>query len=473
MKPLSHIKHWITSVLVLLVSFANGQNTFQEIFGTVEYNETVGAIFELENGEIYQFGQTGTPSGFTNVSLHKLDAEGNVLDQWYYSTSSNSLFGAAVYSEAEDQFICTYQSEEDTLRRSILAKINRNGMIVWQTSYGQDSGAFAFQSLEIVENKSIVASGFRDGSGFGNDVLVVKFDSLGNEIWTSTYGADLNEVAWSSVTIGDDIFVFGDNQIAQGSYEVLRLKIDNSNGNVEDFALANWPHNSGCRKAVLGLDSSIYVIGESASDSILSFSPYLMKYDRQGHLIWQKLVELAEKSTTGFDITVLNKYALMYTGYSYNDETSTTDMHVSIIDTSGYLHYKKHYDSGALIDIGYTIVPSQDGIIIGGKAGLSQSSDYFLVKDSLPELPIGFEELRSTNNIYVYPVPSQGTVFFQSDVPINKILIMDAFGRALSRSNYNWDSRNSRLEIFDKTGVFFIKIIASNNVLLRRIVIQK
>ena len=112
-----------------------------------------------------------------------------------------------------------------------LLKVNQSGETLWSRTYGGVGSEYGFEAQETPDRGFILVGCTNSyGPSPGWNLYVVKTDSVGDTVWTRTYGRDLDDCAWS-VELCD-----------VGGYVVLGYT-DYSNGTVGDMWLLRLDAN--------------------------------------------------------------------------------------------------------------------------------------------------------------------------------------------------------------------------------------
>jgi len=91
-----------------------------------------------------------------------------------------------------------------------LLKIDENGDTVWTQTYGGDSTDIGYSVQQTVEDSGyIIAGETRSFGAGGSDVYLIKTDSLGNTLWTQTYGDSFDDCGYSVQDLEDRFLITG------------------------------------------------------------------------------------------------------------------------------------------------------------------------------------------------------------------------------------------------------------------------
>jgi hypothetical protein len=164
-------------------------------------------------------------SGNKDVWLIKTDAQGNMQwDKTFGGTESE--IGFDIKKTTDGGYIITGYTESNSngLYDVLLIKTDSNGNEIWSKNIGNgnyESGSSVTQTFD----GGFIITGYTISYGNGaRDIWLIKIDGNGNEEWTQTYGGILNE---------------GGHQILQtlsGGYVVVGYTESRGNGQ-KDFKL--------------------------------------------------------------------------------------------------------------------------------------------------------------------------------------------------------------------------------------------
>ncbi|MFT5780605.1 MAG: hypothetical protein ACI837_003568, partial [Crocinitomicaceae bacterium] len=181
------------------------------------------SIIEVENGNFLAVGYTFSEgAGNSDVFVVKLDPNGNILWEKTYGGASNE-FGRSVIATTLGYVIAgSTESFGSGLEDAYLVNIDVNGSLLWSRSYGGTSFDGANSLIQTTDNGFALA-GYIESAGAGFwDILLLKTDSLGQLSWSKAYGTanfdygqDLLQTLDSGYLISgySDGFYTGDNDI--------------------------------------------------------------------------------------------------------------------------------------------------------------------------------------------------------------------------------------------------------------------
>lgn len=173
------------------------------------------------------------------------------------------------------------------------------------------------------------------GAG-GYDVLILKYNSAGELVWSKTWGGSANEYALH-IAVGPDGFLYvtgGTDSFGAGWYDMFLLKLDQSGDLKRALTWGGGSYEFGYD---IGFDQTgnVYVVGESYSNGrcavILKFSAVT------GKLLWSTSWKGPATYDSGYSLAVDSNYNVIITGISW--DYSVHPNHNSILlvkyDSSG------------------------------------------------------------------------------------------------------------------------------------------
>ena len=337
-----------------------------------------------------------------------------------------------------------------------LIRLGPTGNILWQRAYG-GSGRDELYNIVPTSDGGYLLTGMTNSTDGdvqtnygGNDIWVVKTDSLGQIIWESSYGGTQNDVANRSFEDSEGNFIVvgessSDNWQVPGNYgqtDLLVMKLS-----PEGFII--WSLSFGGSGAEFGTLAAEapdgYFVGGSSGSIDGDFSGlathyvdyWLLKLGYDGSLIWQKTIG-GSSSERAFDMLALEDGGCAIVGFtnSTDDDFTGNDGNVDIglvrLSSEGELLWQKTF-GGTKTECGYAIARTPDhGIILSGLAestngdlsGITNRGyyDFWILKLS-PETISAAEEAEA-EPILLYPNPAADAVTVSVPEPFSELQII-------------------------------------------------
>ncbi len=283
-----------------------------------------------------------------------------------------------------------------------IVKINSNGDIQWEKSFGFIGQDQAFKVIETTDG-SYIAIGFLDvgqSNGEGNDFVdptintdrntqhslgdywVIKMDANGNKIWRRYFGG-------SHVDQGRDILQTVDGGfLLVGISESSDFDISNARG-ANDFWVVKinmdgdklWEKSFGGSESEFAYsitntsDGNFIILGDTRSSDLDVSTPlgnadvWAVKFSSSnGNIIWENTYGGLEfDSARGIIQLESGKYAIAGNSRSSNNHVEnnngSNDAWIFIIDEDGNLEFEKNI-GGSQIDFANNLVETDDNSIV-------------------------------------------------------------------------------------------------------------
>ncbi len=275
-------------------------------------------------------------SGDSKFNSITTDSSGNVYAAGYITGTGQYSFGNGKIAQG------TY-----TGQNIILVKYDSSGNAQWaQTATGGVNNS-VFNSVAVDSSGNVYAAGYITGTGvyiFGNskiangtctdrNIILVKYDTLGNAQWAQTVTGGLNNSVFNSVAVdssgnvytagcflGTGQYSFGNSITINGNYaveNVILVKYDTS-GNAQWAQKATGGTSTPYFWSVaVDPTGNVYAAGYIGGIDLYSFGNsksaqgtgsmnniILVKYDTSGNAQWAKTVTAGSTSSTFYSITL-------------------------------------------------------------------------------------------------------------------------------------------------------------------------
>lgn len=237
----------------------------------------------------------------------------------------------------------------------LLTKYDTAGNLIWSKQGYADS----VQDIAVDNSGNIYLTG--DSGGFNT----IKFDPAGNILWTRNVQIQ-NEYIWEpymKVDKNDNIYLTGYTQsMTKPNMDVVLAKYD-SMGNLSWAKTYDLGGNEEPSDVATDSNGNVYVTGWSVASPAKLI---LLKFDPAGNLLWNKSFADGVE-TRGYALTIDKEDKIYVTGSIQGTPYSGTDLLTVIYDTSGNVLSAMGFDGGGT-EQGERLVigPSGDLFVIGG-----------------------------------------------------------------------------------------------------------
>lgn len=442
---------------------------FQKVYNN-QGSQRLIDIIELDTS-LVMLGSSAL-NGSSKMQILRVSKEdGKIFSSKFVVNTEDKWNPYQLFKDSNEDFWILCENEFIDHSYTHLIKIDANGSVVLDISIGTDS---TYQRMNFIDEYNgvfyMTGTFSSPDMSYGNDFWVVKMSKGGKIIWDKHFGIDsINEVATSLQIVNDRVYIFGDKNKPDYSYNPYVITIDTLGNFISETQL-DWPFNGGVKSSCIS-ETNIYVTGESSTATSTWFDIYLDKFDLNGNRVWRKLIQGSNKSEAGFDIKHFQG-KLFLTGYAYNSNIDNTDMHCTILDTSGNILKQKLYNLGD-IDIGYQIIPTNyGGYYIAGNGSNLGDNEYLLVYDTTSILKNTSNlQVSKPSRINIYPNPGKiPQIHLLQNQNYSNLIVLDLQGKIVLDQNIT-NKKTIPIKLNEK-GLYFAIISNNSSVERKKIIIH-
>ncbi len=387
-------------------------------------------ILLLDDGGALIVGQadnTGPSHRITpgKARLIRTDAEGNVLWQKDYGGEKDSMFYSPIQTGDNEyvilgQIAASYTRDEEDI---YLVKIDGEGNEIWSHTYGgqgMDIGKMVRQTADggfiLVGDRADAYP--RDGL-YQSNLVLIKTDAEGNEVWTHTYGDKILYLGWGVAQTPDGGYILtGWEAKTIPDRDVIAIKTDAA-GEVE--WTRTWDLDPGDRDGgfdmILTADGYVVIAGIKSMDSGRR-GAVLIKVDLEGNEIWVKEYDTESEGAEFWDVMEDTDGGYVMAGDRFLSEINRATGEAAraglIIKTNpdGEVLWQRAISSGeydSLLLSSAVVLPGRGYIFVGGaRPHGKRYEDMVWVKLTTDETPMSATKVTSSN-AYLGQIPPRLT----------------------------------------------------------------
>lgn len=190
---------------------------------------------------------------FITLFYSFLVANGQIHTAWdeaYGGSADDEANNIVILSDGNILIAGYTESQGEGKKDGYLMKLNREGELIWETTYGGAKDDILFDVLELNNNK-LAAVGYTESQGAGGrDYWLIVTDKDGTLLWEKTYGGQKDDEAIQVNVAKDGKLVITGNTKSRGagSYDIWSIKID-QDGHGKDLGKELWKRNVGGNSA--------------------------------------------------------------------------------------------------------------------------------------------------------------------------------------------------------------------------------
>jgi hypothetical protein len=296
----------------------------------------------------------GTMSG-RNVWLIKTNQFGNLIWQKTFGGSGDEE-GNAVQQTNDGGFIIAgyTKSMGAGLNDIYLVKTDSFGNQQWAKTFGGSQDEEAYSIQQTLDGGFIIAGATSSFGSGSRDVWLIKTDFSGNEVWKKTLGGMSSDGARFVQQTSDGGYIITGWTYSQGPGavgNVLLIKTDSSGNQVWFKAFGGSDVDRGY--CVQQITNGFILTGYTASSGAGLDDMLLIKTDNSGNSIWEKTFGGSGRDY-GNSIQITQDEGYIIAGYSLSYGAGSEDVWIVKTDSAGNQQWSKTF-GGSASDVGYFI----------------------------------------------------------------------------------------------------------------------
>lgn len=331
---------------------ANGNELWNKSYGGSEADYAFDGVQTLDGGYVIVGGTKTFTKGDHDVWLFKTDEYGN--EQWNRSFGGAMRDqGYAIIESSDNGFVICGGSGSFTEGPNDywIIKIDEQGTMLWNLTYGDKGYDWGYDIIETVENTYVFTGGTDTSRDYSHilDIGIVEVDSLGNLIWDESFNNPPAKNRWDE------------------GYSII---------NTRDGGLL-----------IAGIAHTYHWAEDGEGDG------WIIKTDRQGHKMWDRSYggDLCDGFST---VKRTEDGGYVVSGWTYSYGAGDANIWLLKLDSDGFVDWdltigEEDYEWSML----HTLEIAQDDsyIVVGTtKSFGAGSSDMFIAKLGDPFISIDF-----------------------------------------------------------------------------------
>jgi hypothetical protein len=270
--------------IVLLKINSSGDTLWTRIFGG-DLLDNGRSLREISNGGyiIAGFSDASIANG-KDMILIKTDSLGNTSWVRYFGDTYEQEARSVALTPDGGYILAGWTDTQDRQDDIYIVKTDSLGHSEWSRTYGDTLSQRAW-SIASTSDSGYIVSGWKNQGLLGNSQLfIMKLNSLGDTIWTRTFGSPMDdEEARSVVETSDGYIVAGDSVGPDGYRDAAIFKLDLNGNRVWTTLLSDMVMTNSVFVADSG-DILATGYGVISSDNIV----FAAKFNSQGARLWIK-----------------------------------------------------------------------------------------------------------------------------------------------------------------------------------------
>jgi hypothetical protein len=472
----------IPAVLLLPLSLY-AQITFERTYGGTE-DDGGQSVVQTAEGGYYVVGYTySTGSGGADVFVVATDPSGE--ERWtqtFGGAQDDYGYGVAMTAHG-DCLAAGYLVTQGNADVTLHGNTADGGQLLIKVLGGsRDDMAY---SVARNSDGGFLVGGATYSFGAGTpNAYVLRTDSLGDTLWTRTYGGAGEDYAFSARQTADSGFIICGTTYSYGAgqSDIYLIKTDAAGDTqwTQTYGGAQPEHGHSVQQTA---DSGYIICGTTLSFGAGAADIWLIRTDANGDTLWTRTFG-GDTADLGHSVAQTADHGFILCGQTASFGAGNYDAWLIKTDSTGDTLWTRAFGGGS-DDVGYSVQPTTDGgyIVAGATRSLGAGgADFYLIKtDGEGHVAVAEPKACCTRasslSLSCEPNPTSGTTRISlapqtsSSKPL-ALRIYDSQGhvvltRQVSTSSFPLDLRAL------PSGAYFIRCDATGGHATARLVLQR
>lgn len=485
----------IVIVFIILASyFSNAQVVkFEKIYGGTGTDYGYSVMQTYDKG--YVIAGTTTSFGAGNTDAYILKTDSMSVAQWQKTFGGINIDKAYSIKQTTDTglIIAGFTNSFGLGGYDMyVIKTNKTGDVIWTKTYGGIDWDFAYSIEQTTDGGYIIAGGTNSYGKGDEDMYLVKTNSIGDTLWTKTYGGAKDDEAKSVKQTSDGGYILTGFTKSMGDSlgDIYTVK---TNANGDTLWTYKYQNLLGAfSNDAIESHTGEFIIGGTTKSAINGLDRIIIKLSSLGILINTTIYPGPDDDEINSIVESADgRFAFAGYTYSYGFGPFTSDFFLVIENpfsgTVGFTY------GGNQNEIAYCLSNTADGgyIICGNSNSFTYQDHIFLVKtDSNGIAPTttptvivtNINSLIQCNNKFtISPNPANDNAFIRikdSFITSNtafKLTITDVLGRVFYQNYFYNNNIPEPIEINTTdflNGIYFASISNEFFLQTQKIIVQ-
>ncbi len=466
--------NWIESLFLIRTSSV-GDTLWTRLIKEPTVNYSGAQVIQTYDGGFAITGIKG--GGITFVPyLLKIDSSGFILWNKSYLWFADEHINSIVQTPDSGFLLGGYLYNGNNLVYFI--RTDSVGDTLWTKSYGEAFYNASVYSMRLAKDGGFIAAGsIQDANTQDVDAFLFKTDSSGTVQWARGYGDVGYDYAQQVEVTSDSGFVIAavTYSFGAGLADFYLIKTDSDGDLVwsKTYGGISDDRSESVRQTA---DGGYLFTGESASFSFGNFDVYIIRTDANGDTLWTRTVN-GLQNNEGYSLVLTADNGFAITG-TYVNQNGNNDVYLLKANASGIMDCSEGstpttvtIPTTQVVNHHLNFVPSEPSVIshtLEVSSGARMETICY---------PVGIIEANNHENSFlIYPNPANNKcTIYNSQFTIEEIEIFDLLGRQYSSLKANY-ARLQRAIDFDistlASGIYLIKAQNGKETIVRKFIKQ-
>jgi len=324
------------------------ETSWQKTFGG-KYDDEANSIQQTADGGYIIAGWTKSfGSGYKDVYILKFNSKGEVEWQKTFGGKYDDVANSIQQTKDGGYIVAgwTYSFGSGYYNDVYILKLNSKGELEWQKTFGgkSDDGA---NSIQQTADGGYIVAGWTESFGSGEqDAYILKLNAKGDLEWQKTFGGkyDYDEANSIQQTADGGYIVAGWTHSPGFIDDVYILKL-NSKGELEWQKTFGGKDNDVAESIQQTTDGEYIVVGWTKSFGSGGDDVYILKLNSTGEIEWQKTFG-GEDDDKANSIQQTKDGGYIVAGWTESFGSGYNDVYILKLNAKGDLEWQKTFGGG-------------------------------------------------------------------------------------------------------------------------------
>lgn len=471
------------SLIIILSAFISQNSLAQNFFKQYgNSNDEVGnSVIEMQDSSFLVFGTSSSfIDGTSNFYLMNIDTLGNFKWSKTYGGSNIEQGYDICYKPNRNYLLSGYSNSFGDGYEVLAIEVDSVGNEIWSKTYGGSDWDFSYSNLSF-PNGDVLITGNTYSFGNGDsDGFLLMINNVGDSLWWKNYGTSTENVLRKTIlTTAGDLVSVGYTQTVNGDRDFYLVKCHITGDTIWTKSIGTPEDDEGFTISE-DINGNYIVGGYSKGINMVDEESYYFTTDTSGTILWTQNIGGAGQDIFYDLIAKPNEYNFLVAGVtSYLGSGGKEARILNLTIFGGYYNNANNYGTINQEELHALILTSKNKIISVGKTNNPYLNEDVMVVYTDTLLPtqstlVPYEDVTAiseyeSESFLFYPNPTQNFIQLDNSSLFEKLEILDLDGRFVFEVNQPSE------EIFFNlpNGIYFIRLASKNgNLSIQKLVVQ-